>query len=67
MTEYFDFQNLFPLSVGEREWGEVESIQPRDGNVGPMVDVPIFRLCRCILVDPGFNFWQGNFSFEAKE
>lgn len=47
--------------MGERGWGEVESIQPRDGNVGPTVKVPIFRLYRCILVDPGLNVWQGNF------
>ena len=53
--------------MGERGWGEVESIQPRDGNVGPLVDMPIFRLCRCILVDPGLNFLQDNFSFEAKK
>ena len=32
-----------------------------------LVDVPIFRLCRCILVDPGLNCLQDNFSFEAKK
>ena len=53
MTEYFDFQNLFSLSViggGVRAGGgeeEVESNPPRDGDVSPLMDVPIFRLRRC--------------------
>ena len=52
MTEYFDFQNLFSLSViggGVRAGGEeeVESNPPRDGDVSPLMDVLIFRLRRC--------------------
>ena len=52
MTEYFDFQNLFSLSViggGVRAGGEeeVESNPPRDGDVSLLMDVLIFRLCRC--------------------
>ena len=43
MTEYFDFQNLFPLSViggwgGERRLNQIH----RDGDVSPSVDVHIF-------------------------
>ena len=26
---------------------EVETKPPRDGDVSPLMDVPIFRLCRC--------------------